>query len=334
MDSLTQMVLGAAVGEFFLGRKIGNRAPLYGAIIGTIPDLDVVVGKLLDPITAIEIHRGFSHSILFFVLLSPLLGYLISKIERRLFVTFKEATLMAFMALFTHALLDAFTTWGTQILWPVGERIAWQTIFVVDPLYTLPFLILLIMAMRLPKSLIKRRKLNNIGLLISSFYLMFSVVAKNVAEYKFEAALKHQNIPYNRLIVKPAPLNTILWNANVQTSDGYLLADYSFFDTQPIKFEAIPSRIEQIADIESSEMVGRLKEISENWFVITSEGDRRFFNDLRFGMLNDDIQNPEFVFKYELLVDGDNVTAIEADNKGRREGAEIIWRLLRRIGGN
>ena len=111
MDSLTQIVLGAAIGEKILGKKLGNRALFYGAVAGTIPDLDVYVGKFFDPITAIEIHRGFSHSILFFVLLSPLLGWVLSKIEKKNRVTFKQAVIFWFLVLLTHALLDAFTTW-------------------------------------------------------------------------------------------------------------------------------------------------------------------------------------------------------------------------------
>lgn len=71
MDSLTQIVLGASVGEVVLGRKIGNRAPIYGAIAGTIPDLDVITGYFLDTVTAIEVHCGFSHSIVFSVLVAP-----------------------------------------------------------------------------------------------------------------------------------------------------------------------------------------------------------------------------------------------------------------------
>lgn len=334
MDSLTQIVLGAAVGEFFLGKKIGNRAALYGGIIGTIPDLDVVVGKFLDPITAVEIHRGFSHSLIFFILFAPILGFVITKIERKIHVSFKDATLMAFIALFTHALLDAFTTWGTQIFWPFGERIAWKTIFVIDPLYTLPFLTLLILALRLPKTLVKRRKYNNLGLIISSSYLLLSVIAKNAAESKFEAALNSQNIKYSRIIVKPAPLNIILWNANVETADGYLLADFSFFDTEQISFDYIPSGIEHISDIQNAEMIDRLRKIAEGWYVITVEGDKRFFNDLRFGMLNEDVSKPEFIFKYEIITDNGDIRAIESDNKGKREGKEILLRLLKRIGGN
>src|SRR5690606_40246713 len=93
-------------------KKLGNKALLYGAIAGTIPDLDVYVGKLFDPITAIEIHRGFSHSVLFFVLLSPLLGWLTSRIEQKRGVNFKQATWFWFLGLLTHALLDAFTKIG------------------------------------------------------------------------------------------------------------------------------------------------------------------------------------------------------------------------------
>src|SRR5690606_36734585 len=111
MDSLTQIVLGAAVGEAVLGKKIGNRAVLYGGIIGTIPDLDVFLGHFYDPITALEIHRGFSHSFVFFALLSPLLGLLLSRIERRREVGLFQAIWMAFLCLATHAILDAFTTW-------------------------------------------------------------------------------------------------------------------------------------------------------------------------------------------------------------------------------
>ena len=71
MDSITQIVLGAAVGEAVLGKKVGNKAMLWGAIAGTIPDLDVIVGKFFQPITALEMHRGFSHSIIFALLFSP-----------------------------------------------------------------------------------------------------------------------------------------------------------------------------------------------------------------------------------------------------------------------
>ncbi|HPK09769.1 MAG TPA: metal-dependent hydrolase, partial [Saprospiraceae bacterium] len=70
MDSLTQMILGAAMGELAAGKKMGNRAMIWGAIAGTIPDLDVIVGNFMSPIDALANHRGLSHSILFAVVFS------------------------------------------------------------------------------------------------------------------------------------------------------------------------------------------------------------------------------------------------------------------------
>ena len=79
MDSLTQIVLGASVGEAILGKKIGNKAMLWGAIAGTIPDLDVLLRYFTDEISSTQMHRGFSHSIVFAVLIAPLLGWIAKK---------------------------------------------------------------------------------------------------------------------------------------------------------------------------------------------------------------------------------------------------------------
>ena len=111
MDSLTQIVLGGAVGEAVLGKKVGNKAILWGAIGGTIPDLDTIPGQFLDTVSRLEIHRGFSHSIVFALLISPLLGWLIYKLYKKK----KEATIwgwtqLFFWCIFTHPLLDIYTT--------------------------------------------------------------------------------------------------------------------------------------------------------------------------------------------------------------------------------
>ena len=161
MDSLTQIVLGAAIGEAVLGKKLGNKAMLYGAIAGTIPDLDSFAPLFTDTLTSIEIHRGFTHSIVFSILFAPIFGWIISKIERKTGVSWKDWSWLIFWGLFTHPLLDAYTTWGTQLFWPFDLRLAYKNIFVIDALYTLPFLIFVILAMRCRRGSIKRRKYNN-----------------------------------------------------------------------------------------------------------------------------------------------------------------------------
>jgi len=334
MDSLTQIVLGAAIGEKTIGKKLGNKALLYGAIAGTIPDLDMLVGKLLDPITAIGIHRGFSHSILFFVLLSPILAWMLCKIERKSNIIFKEATVFWFLGLFTHALLDAFTTWGTQLLYPLDIKFSMHSIFVIDPLYTLPFLVCMLLVMRYERTNPKRQSLTNLGLIISSTYLLFTVFVQQIVKSKFDDRLSEENITYNRKIVKPSPMNIILWNSIIETDEGYYLGDYSFFDTQPITFHFYPKNADLVAGIENEKVVKQLQWISEGWWLITQKEEQVFFNDIRFGLLTADRQNPEFSFSYELIEDNNSVQAIEVTNKSRGRAGELLTKLWTRLKGN
>ena len=113
MDSLTQIVLGGAVGELVAGKKMGNKAVLWGAVAGTIPDLDVFFRVLYHPIEAALVHRGFSHSILFALLAGPSLGWLFNNITKNRFGV-KTWFNLFFWGIITHPMLDMFTNYGTQ----------------------------------------------------------------------------------------------------------------------------------------------------------------------------------------------------------------------------
>lgn len=333
MDSLTQIVLGAAVGEAALGKKVGNKAMLYGAIAGTIPDLDILATPFTDPLTAIEIHRGFTHSILFSILFAPLFGYLVSKLERKGPATFKEWSWLFFLALITHPMLDALTTWGTKLFWPNQYPVAVESIFVIDPLYTVPFLICVIIAMFYKRDDKKRRYINYFGLGISTFYLVLTFGVKCYATQQVTAALNEQKIGYSALKVKPSPLNTILWTTNVMADDVVYLGDYSLFDSQPITFHAIPTNHHLLGDLINDKDVKRLITITENWYVITSDNGKLYLNDLRFGTLNYDYANPQFSFSYELVEQDGKITIVE-NRKTPREAGQILNYLWTRIRGN
>ena len=334
MDSLSQIVLGAAVGNEILGKKLGNKAIVYGAIVGTIPDLDVVVGKFLDPLTATEIHRGFSHSVVFFLLLSPILGWIIKHLERKKEVSFKEATLFTYLALQTHALLDFFTTWGTQLLWPLEQRFSLQSIFVIDPLYTVPFLFCLIVSMRKNKTTKERLVWNRGGLIISTSYLFFTLFVQSIALNKFEKQLKQNNISFQEIVVKPSPFNIVLWTANVKVANGYWIGDYSFFDTKPIAFHFIPHQKDLIEDLESKAVIQQLKRMTEGWYCITKKENQLYFNDLRFGLMNAEPNDLKFSFSYQLSTSKGKLTAIELPNKNRKEAKKLLGKLWVRLQGN
>jgi inner membrane protein len=333
MDSLTQIVLGASVGEAVLGKKVGNKAMLYGAIAGTIPDLDVLSRYFVDTVTATEWHRGFSHSILFAVLFAPIFGWLISKIERKSRATFKDWLRLMFWGLFTHPILDAFTTWGTQLFWPFDLRLAFQNIFVIDPLYTLPFLVFLILAMRQKRTSPQRKKYNQLGIFVSSSYLLLTLVLKGAAYRKFMDSLKDQGIAYEAIDTRPTPFNTILWTANVDVGNAYLIGNYSFFDTQEIKFTAYPKNRRLLGHLRTNDKVKRLAKIAEGWYTITEKGGDLFFNDLRFGLISLDPDETRFAFSYKLIKKEDGLKVRETEKSGR-DASKLLSALWERILGD
>lgn len=333
MDSLTQIVLGAAVGEAVLGKKTGNKALLYGAIVGTIPDLDVLFGKFTDSITAIEWHRGFSHSLLFSILAACVLGWLMHRVEHKRNLGWKSWAILCFLCLFTHAVLDAFTSWGTQLLWPIRTRFAWSSIFVIDPLYTIPFLICTIAVLCYKRTSKKRRRWNRIGLIISTSYLISTLGIKAFVTNVFKKALSEQGIAYTQLSIRPAPLTTFLWNANVATNEAYLIGDYSFFDSQPILFKTYPKQRHLSKYLLNYQNVQRLIDISEGWYIIDTKTIPWVFNDLRFGLIYRKDGTSFFSFSYNLEAQNGTIKVTETP-KTKGDAHFLMKRLWNRIKGN
>lgn len=332
MDSFTQILLGIATVEVIAGRQLRNRTFVYGAILGTLPDLDVVVGLFMDPVSGVAIHRGISHSIFLFLVLSPIFGWAITKIERGK-ISFKRAMIVAFFGLFTHVILDSFTSWGTQILWPLPNRFALKTIFVIDPLYTIPLLISLIFVYRTKVNLLRKKYVFR-GLLISSCYLIITCGIKLFTLNKFENALQNQHISYSEIIVKPTAFNTILWNANVKTKEGYLLADYSLLDSKDISFTLYENNKEAGIQISDVPEFKTLVCVSEGWHIVSRYKSRIFFNDLRFGLLNDNPDQPQFAFSYEFVPNKDGSYTVIEVPKAKRDGKLLLQKLWKRLQGN
>lgn len=336
MDSLTQIVLGAAVGEAVLGKKIGNRAMLWGAIAGTIPDLDVFVRYFTDPITATEMHRGFSHSLVFAVLMAPILGWIANKIHRKREIGLKPWMKLFFLCVVTHPLLDNHTTWGTQFFWPFEYRIAFKNIFVADPLYTLPFLVFLLIAMFHKRTNPRRARFNNLGLIVSSSYMAITIALKGYSHYKFHVQLEKNKIEYLDMDTKPTPLNTILWNAQVETEKGYRVAYFSLFDTKRIEFSnEFPKNHELLAPFKDQKVVQQLIKIAAGWYVVEEVDGELFFVDLRFGQMGMDVNKSPFFWRYKLTPDSQgkiSVTRASADFAKTREN--VFVDLWTRIKGN
>jgi len=295
MDSVTQIALGAAVGEAVLGRKIGNRAILWGAIAGTLPDLDVFV-SLGDVVKDFTYHRSASHSLFVLALATPLLVWLITRIHPSLREHRTRWMILVYLVFATHVLLDSFTAYGTQIFWPISSTpVSWSTIFIIDPLYTLPLLIGVIAALVMSRDHNRGHSANRVGLAVSSLYLAWTVPASFAAEHNFQSALQAQNIAHHQIYTSAAPFNSLLWRAVVMDDDGYYEAYYSLLDaTNDIRFSHYPSKFELLDGIEDHWPVQRLQWFSRGIYAVARMQDDIVISDLRMGI------EPNYVFRFKV----------------------------------
>lgn len=274
MDSLTQAILGAAVAESVAGKKTGRAAALTGAAIGTIPDLDIVLMPLLDEYQRIAIHRGYSHSFIFCVLLSFILTYFLKKTKWFSTISGTRLYIMCFLCLVTHILLDAFTTYGTQLFLPFADwRVSFDSIAIIDPLYTIPLFIGLLLSLFLyDREHIRRSLPNSIGLIMSSLYLLFTLANKQHIEKEFYAQLDQQQIPYNRILTVPVKIANVIWYGVAKNEDSLYIGKYNMLDENIIKFSAFPVN-DTILKSVNTELANRLRWFSKGFYTVARKDD-------------------------------------------------------------
>lgn len=340
MDSFTQIALGAAVGEATLGSKVGKKAPLWGAALGTLPDLDVLANPFVSEMQALAIHRGFSHSLLFAVLAAPTLGYLLHRLHRRDDATFSGWSTLVFLALFTHILLDCFTSYGTQIFQPLSNYpVIFGTIFIIDPLYTLPLVVGLLVALTHPPGARWRRIANYAGLGLSSLYLLLTVANKIHIDRVFADAFDAQGYAVERVFTTPMPLNNVLWMAIAEDSTGFWVGYYSLFDDDlPTDFRRIPKNHHLLDDVWNTPAVERLRWFSRGYFTVSTSDDQLYVHDLRFGPSDFGVGDAEeatylFTFRLQRAPDG-RVTGFQQEEPDFQLDAQTMRRYLARVRGD
>lgn len=234
MDSLSQIVLGAAVGEVLLGKKMGNKAQLLGAIGGTLPDLDVLLNPFFsDEITKLQIHRGYSHALFIHLILSfPLAKWSYSKWKE--FYSLKHWYAFWAAVLITHTLLDCCTTYGTQLLLPFTDYlVGFNNISVVDPLWTIPFMLLLLVCLFMKRDNPFRIRWAIAGCSYAALYMAITVFNKFNVHRQFERELTAKHISYHTLKSSPTMFNNILWSGIAIAQDSIYFGEYSLLQEDP-----------------------------------------------------------------------------------------------------
>jgi len=219
MDPLTQGVLGAVLPQAASrrGRQVAA-AGVVGFFAGMAADLDVLIRSDTDPLLFLEYHRQFTHSLLFIpvggLLCALALHWLYG---RRRELPFRLTWLYCTLGYATHGLLDACTTYGTLLLWPFSDaRIAWNTISIIDPAFTLPLLAAVILAARRQRPLYAR-----LGLLWACGYLALGLWQREQATAmgaELAAQRGHETV---RLEAKPSFANLLVWKIVYETRDRY-----------------------------------------------------------------------------------------------------------------
>lgn len=280
MDSLTQAALGAAVGEAILGKKIGKKAALLGAALATIPDLDVLLTPFFSSFEKISIHRGYSHSILFSLVGGLLFAYVLSKIKWTEKISFQRLFLVSFLALFTHILLDAFTTYGTQLLLPFTDwRISFDSINIIDPFYTLPLLAgVSISAFYLKKDSPKRSLPNLIGIVVSCLYLLFTLANKQHIEGTFKKQLTTQNISFNELLTVPVGVGNVNWYGVAKSDNKLHIGKYSELKNNEIHFDSFPINQQLLENLDPL-LVDKMIWFAQGFYTVAEkDGNIRIYN--------------------------------------------------------
>ena len=278
MDSITQAALGATLAGAVAGKTLGRRALLCGAVLGTLPDLDVV----LDYGTAVANftqHRGFSHSVFVLFPLAIALAWAGWRWKPKL--GFRRWLLLTALVLLTHPLLDTFTTYGTQLFWPFGPPLAISSIFIIDPLYTLPLLVACLIFLVRPPA----RPALTAGLALSTLYLGWSLVAQHIITSRVQPTLALAGMADARLLVQPMPFNTVLWRATAMTPERRVEIVTGFLDgTTPPDPELFP-RHPELADAVSTFPEARRLEWFTHGFLAYDQTDSGITaTDVRLGI--------------------------------------------------
>lgn len=327
MDSLTQIALGSAVGYAVLGNKVGRKAVLWGAALGTLPDLDVFL-PYGGPVEAFTYHRGFSHSLFVHLLLSPLIVWLILKIHTGMQVYKARWFWLVFLCLSTHALLDSLTVYGTQIMWPLSNYpFAASSMFIIDPLYTLPLLFSLVCTL-LPRGRAnKAYRINAAALGLSTLYLCFAFIVKLTIDNKVNTALHHRNISVDEYISTPAPLTTLLWRVVVM-SDGHYYEGYAslFDDPNEVTLNAYQTTPSLLKPINDEWALKQLQWFTKGFYAVKQQTNNIIFSDLRMGI--------ECYYVFNFVVgkqEGTRVRVANFEKISQRANLSHVYKIWQRI---
>ena len=293
MDSLTHLFLGGAIVAAIAPRRHRGAALLAGAVLNSLPDLDVLPLELFsdDPVVQMTWHRAATHS----VFLLPIVGWLLWSAFRARGGRVHQSPIRWFwaiqLALLAHPLIDACTVYGTSLLWPMDAAPTMgATLFIADPLFTLPLIAACALGWRWRDE--RRGTLALLaGLMTSALYLALAFGAKAQVESVAQRALDLQGLGDAPRFSVPMPFNIALWRVVAMTPEGFVEGQRSVIaDRGPMQFNRHTSDIASLQAVHRFEAVRRLTRFNHGFQKAEVRGDQLVVCDLRMGV------DPNYIF--------------------------------------
>lgn len=334
MDSLTHIAIGACMGEAFAGKTVGRKAMLWGALAQSVPDIDFVANFWMDTPSSLLAHRGFTHSFLFLVLITPFMALLAERWHRPHNISLRKWILFFGTVIFFHMFIDVFNNYGVGWFEPFSRlRLSFNVLYVADPFFSIGPGIACAALILLRRRHPKRAFWWKFGLLTSGLYLVYCTGNKLYIDSDVRENLEKQEIAYTRYFTTPAPLQNWLWYVVAGDDRGYHVGFRSLFDDEKnIRFEYFPRNDSLLNPVRDHESVQQLKRFSNQFYTVEMYSDTLVFNDLRFGQIIG-WQEPreKFVFHFFVNHPEDNRLVVQRGrfDKWDREVAIGLWQRIK-----
>ncbi len=337
MDTLTHIVTGACIGEAVGGKALGKRAMLLGALAQSIPDVDFIPQIWANPTDDLLIHRGFTHSFLFGLLATMILGIISMRIFHNRPFSRTRWFMLFSINIFAHLFIDTFNAYGTALFEPFNDtRISFHVLYVADPFFSIwPFIAFVILLFGRGHYQ-RRHRIAMAGIVISTVYLAYAISNKLSVDADLKAELKEKGIPISQYsyLITPSPFNTWLWYVVARDEKGFYVGYRSVFDKgSETSLKYFPRNDSLLTEASNKDEVEGLLKFAGDFYTLEKWHDTLVFNVLRFGQVagwHD--PNEKFVFYYFLDKPGANALTVQ---RGRfaRWNKESFRSFIRRIKG-
>lgn len=333
MDPISQAAFGASLSQSFASdRSKQLYALIVGALAGMAPDLDVLIQSSHDSLLFLEFHRQFTHSLIFIPVGALICALFFYPFVRKK-LSFKQNYLFALLGYATHGLLDACTSYGTLLLWPFSnERFAWNTVSIVDPLFTLPVLILIVLAASKKKVLYAR-----LAFVYAVVYLLLGIVQYQRAEQAVQTLAEQRGHLIERMHLKPSFGNRHVWKLLYEYDGRYyidavrLLWNKKIIQGTSIQkldvkrdFPWLPENSQQAKDIE------RFRWFSDGYLALSTQNPN-IITDVRYSFLPNRV-NPMWGIELDKQKIDEGKMDVHADYLIiRNSGKNMRWRFIEMV---